>query len=468
MGAESSDDSMPFIITGSTGISVKEQRKLIRSHVMRGKNRKALPSKPPSWINYLGVEDGPITENNPFPIPNRVGGDLSLANLSAEISPAVFRGIMRLKEAMTPPWVSLSPIQTDGSWLGPIRDDPVCFHFTIFVAQAYHDFRQGQKENSKFAMIHFVKALEILQQRLCSSQSETPTSNSTILTVIGLTMVSIALGDFATAMIHFEGLRKMVTLRGGILAFSQNRLLQIKILRVDLGISLSTGHQPLFFTHHISWDPYITSHERKLVPFDTKRLHVLGAGFDLEHFIEGLDTRLRSIWNDLAEFARSVDIAAKCKLGIDSELYQEVMISVHYRLLNLHFEINSMNEIIRLALLSFASIVFLQWDGVKFRYEYLNQRFKATLGYVIHGAEPIPQQLTLWLYTIGAISTFDRDEQTWFKPVLIRILGDLGCKTWDEVEPLLKSIIWVDVLLGSLMERMMKDNLGDFPQICQS
>ncbi|XDG10206.1 hypothetical protein ABKA04_009821 [Annulohypoxylon sp. FPYF3050] len=453
MGAESSDDSMPFIITGLTEISVKEQRKLIRSHVMRGKNRKALPSKPPSWINYLGVEDGIVTEKNPFPIPNRVGGDLSLANLSAEISPAIFGGIMRLKEAMTPPWVSLSPIQTDGSWLGPIRDDPACFHFTIFVAQAYHDFRQGQKENSKFAMTHFVKALEILQQRLRSGQSETPTSNSTILIVIGLTMVSIALGDFATAMIHFEGLHKMVTLRGG---------------RVDLGISLSTGHQPLFFSHRISWDPYITSHERKQVPFDTKRLHVLGAGFDLEHFIEGLDTRLRSIWNDLTEFARSVDIAAKCKLGIDSELYQEVMISVHYRLLNLHFEINSMNEIIRLALLSFASVVFLQWDGVKFRYEYLNQRFKATLAYVIHGAEPIPQQLILWLYTIGAISTFDRDEQTWFKPVLIRILGDLGCKTWDQIEPLLKSIIWVDVLLGSLMERMMKDNLGDFPQICQS
>lgn len=117
------------------------------------------------------------------------------------------------------------------SWLKPILNDAACLHFTIFISKAYLDFLHGQNENSKTALAHFVNSLTILQQRLAGSNDELSTSDSTILVVVGLTMAATALGDLQTALQHLIGLRKIVTLRGGILALKGNRLLQTKICR---------------------------------------------------------------------------------------------------------------------------------------------------------------------------------------------------------------------------------------------
>jgi hypothetical protein len=137
---------------------------------------------------------------------------------------------LAVKQPMFPLEFCLVSKQAKPSSFEPIWNDAACLHFTIFVTKVYLDFTHGEKKINQTAQAHFVKALAILQHRLASSSDKVSTSDSTILVVIGLTMVASFL-DLETALKHLRGLHKMIMLRGGISAFNGNRKLQIKICR---------------------------------------------------------------------------------------------------------------------------------------------------------------------------------------------------------------------------------------------
>jgi len=145
---------------------------------------------------------------------------------------------LKVKQAMFPPDCNLVSVQTELSWFKPVWNDAACLHFTIFISTVYVDYVHGQREVSKTARAHYVKALAILQQRLAGSDDELSTSDSTILVVIGLTQAATSLGDLETALKHLTGLQKMVILRGGLSALERNRQLQTKIYR-QVGLCLA-------------------------------------------------------------------------------------------------------------------------------------------------------------------------------------------------------------------------------------
>ncbi|KAF2498479.1 hypothetical protein BU16DRAFT_536502 [Lophium mytilinum] len=440
---------MSFIVTTPAKQSVEEKRKLIRSHVMRGKNRKMLPTRPRSWIDGDKANDRELLKEGTYvSVPANVGGLFSFTAFSAEISPDMLEAIWELKRSMFPIELALESHRSGTSWLEPICGDAACLHFTVFIAKEYLRFDLGQKENSKMALYHLVKALAILQQRLGSGDDELSTSDSTILVIVGLTLAATGLGDLETAVNHLNGLYKMVLLRGGISALQWNRSLQAKIFRQVSPIeisSLSTGHQPLFFSDGVSWDSYIASQGCRPAPVgQDSDLDLPIRASDLGYFLDGLDTRLHSIWDDISEFVRAANIATQCNRGIDSELYQEVMVSIHYRLVNLRFNTGTINEVTRLALLSFSSTLFLQWRGVKIRFERLAQDLKRALSMLGRSSEAIPAQLIVWLYITGSICVFNEHEQAYFQPVLVEALQSM--RSWHEIRSSLKSVLWVDVL----------------------
>ncbi|OCK77896.1 hypothetical protein K432DRAFT_357774 [Lepidopterella palustris CBS 459.81] len=432
---------------------------------MRGKNRKKRPLRPPSWINGDQVNDRvSIEKKQTLSIPAKVGGEFSFTAFSAEIGPDMLETIWRLKQTMSPLEFSLGSDQTKPLWFEPIWNDAACLHFTVFISKVYLDFVHGQKEISKTALARFVKALAILQKRLASSDDELSISDSTILAVVGLTMAATALGDFETALKHLNGLHKMVILRGGMSAFKGNRQLQTKIFRADLGVALGTGCKTLFFSDGVLWDSYFAPRRRIPIsgaqdsdPDPDPQMFAPNLGC----FLDSLDMRLRLVWDDLSEFVRAANIVTQCKLSIDSELYQELMVSIHYRLVNLRFDSGNVNETIRLALLAFASTFFLQWRGIKTRYEYLARHLKSTLSLLRLKTRAMPAQLTLWLYIIGAVSVFDEHEQVWFQHALTEVLRAMRLKSWNKVRLSLKSVLWVNVLQDPLAKQIVENKLPE-------
>ncbi|KAI0844415.1 hypothetical protein F5Y00DRAFT_274033 [Daldinia vernicosa] len=436
-----------FIINTPAEQSIEENRKTIRSHVMRGKNRKKLPPRPPSWINGKQLQDLNRIRNAPT---------VPLTTISGEISPAVFETIWKLKDAMQPVELNLVSDRTRDSWLEPICSDAACLHFTIFVATVYQDSIRGQRETNVTALAHFVKALGLLQERLASCEYKLSTSDPTILVVVGFTMVSTAMDDLGAASRHIKGLHRMVTLRGGISAFFEDKQLQTKILRADLSVALATGHRPLFFSKDIPWDSYISSRRKTLISRGST-LDVATPLLEIRHLLGDLDTRLRSVWDDVSEVVRAANVAMQCGLAMDGELYQETMVSIHYRLVNLCFDTDNADEVIRLALLALYSSIFLQWRGTKTRYKYLTQRLKQVL---FQSTETIPVHLLIWVYIIYAVSSFDRGDQVWLHSSLAQVLQRTNLRSWSGIRAMLKSIVWLDAVHDSLakclIERIME------------
>ncbi|KAI0468733.1 hypothetical protein F4859DRAFT_201077 [Xylaria cf. heliscus] len=438
-------DTLPFIVTTPEDRPGDGKRKSVRSHVMRGKNQKRRPSRPPSCISsHPGhVNASPLERKNPslqaevyeishgIELPNRL--DRCTLNI-----------MQQLRLAISPPDLGLARDQSELSWLRPIISDPACLHFTMFVAKMLKDSiatRGEQTTISQASLVSYGKALNLLQRRFTGSTGDLPTSDSTILVVTGLVTCSLALYDFKTALNHIKGLHQMVVLRGGLSTLNGNKQLQFKICRADMSVSLSTGCDVFFFSEmEISWKYCIASSSNKDLSKSTK------TPIPLKHHIGGIAERLCVIWDDMSEVVRSINIAAQCRRSIDFELYQETMISIQYRLIKLKFDFKTFDELIRLTMLGFCSGIFLQWRNVKFRFEDLAQQLMTVLHHVdldreLHTGS---HRILLWSISVSAILVLNEQEAASLQPAFKKIARRMGIASWGEIRTILKSFLWIN------------------------
>lgn len=182
---------------------------------------------------------------------------------------------------------------------------------------------------------------------------------------------------------------------------------------------------------------------------------------DLEAFVESLDTRLCIVWKDLAQYVEAVNIAEECGSRIDSELYQEVMVSVHYRLVKLCFDGDYRNETIRLSLLAFASTLFLQWPKARFHYQYLGRHLYEALAQLKSEVIVFPVNIAVWLHFVGAISVFDTREEASLRVDVGNLLRDTKISSWATVRPILRSVMWAGALHDSEAETIVRVALSE-------
>ncbi|KAI8713901.1 hypothetical protein NCS52_01236000 [Fusarium sp. LHS14.1] len=451
-----SADELPFIITTPNMPSVEASRKTIRSYAVRGRNRKKRPIRPPSWINGSKNETCSSNLGQAFFIMPKVGGEFSFTAVPEDIGPEVLEIVWKLRNIT--PSLAFGPAssQEEALWLQPVLNDIICFHFTMFISQMYLDHLEGHTNNTQKALAHHTKALSALQRRLSTGDLDISTSDSTILTVVGLSTAGLAFGDVDIAQKHMRGLHKMVTLRGGIPAFSHDRRLQTKLCRVDLGVSLSTGSEPLFFSEELPWSSYFRPQaSKKTQPADE-------TPSNLVNFLGSLDTRLRVVWDDLRTLSQSANMASRCGLDMDTALCQEIMISTNYRLIRLRFDPGTMDETIRLALLAFASSVFLQGGGVWIRHEHLYRQLRKSFVVTKGRKDDLPPQVILWLYVFCVAFDGQGPSHYWLRSGLAELLRAQQLKSWSEVRLWLKSVIWADKLHDAIartfVEEMLKHN----------
>jgi hypothetical protein len=113
----------------------------------------------------------------------------------------------------------------------PLTFDPAYLHAVISGAQAYLDVISGR---SRFrSSVHLLKTLQLLRKRLSiwDGNEQTSLSIPTILTILTLAHVAHFTGDHVAADKHLEGLRKIITLRGGVAALQNIPKLLTELLR---------------------------------------------------------------------------------------------------------------------------------------------------------------------------------------------------------------------------------------------
>lgn len=270
-----------FVTATPRGQPAAEDRKLIRSHVMRGKNttkRRPLgrldvgasaatlarlnpekhiggkTSPEESHESQNGHEmpcaDGFTWCGEPSLIP-RAASVFAFIAFSEEIDVKA-RGMLCTCESLRPGSDSYTPINmlfnadfthlkgtmypiaryafsdaSDAYWFHWTQVDLAYLHSILFTTSFFYDTLTGQKsDNTKY---HSYRTIRELNKQLADSRAAL--SDTTTTVVMAMALIAACFGDLDSAHIHMTGLKRIIDLRGGMASFKSRPLLQAKLYR---------------------------------------------------------------------------------------------------------------------------------------------------------------------------------------------------------------------------------------------
>lgn len=173
-----------------------------------------------------------------------------------------------------------------------------------------------------------------------------------------------------------------------------------------------------------------------------------------------IDSRLRNVWADAREFCALVNLASITGRKIRPRLFQEIMVTLQYRLL--HYEVGStglhvsISHAIQIGILVFTTTIFLHVAGIPTRYYWLTSQIRKMLKAWEIPTDTQGRKLRLWLLCISSISGLYDGTGEWLSPATSHALAELDLKEWRDVKVILKEYLWIDVLHDPLAENVMK------------
>lgn len=204
----------------------------------------------------------------------------------------------------------------------------------------------------------------------------------------------------------------------------------------------------MFFADGISWDPFfvsITSSGQVSNPMAVN----LRSLFVTHNYL--LDPRLNSVWTDAQEFCAIMNLARVTGRRMRAGLFQELMISLQYRLVYLDpvrqgMARENLHEAVRLSTLAFTTSVFLRIAGIDTRYPCLASQLKTTLSTLKPAADEQHSELRLWLLVIAAISLFRTRNKVWLKETITETLRQREMLSWQNMKAIMKKHLWIDMI----------------------
>ncbi|KAK1523782.1 uncharacterized protein CCOS01_08869 [Colletotrichum costaricense] len=466
--ATAASKGFAFVITDTSGKPTTDDRKLIRSHVMRGKNTR--PSRggqkrSTKWVNQTSPQPPQEPEEPPAPRsltalvkePRkqklykiawyehvfRTPNDLYMFQFADDIDAAsrgmLFEFYAVVKETMYPIEWCLQYDESKTPWFYWLLTDAAFLHSILFTVGLMNDTVKGDSP-SKHTNFHIWKTLQLLNQNI--ADQDMALADSTIATIVSMCMVAEIFGQRDNAAAHIQGMRQIVKLRGGIESFSHNLQLQVKICRVDIGWSLCTGEKPLYFRDTFSWEPAFSPILGK-VPVGSE---VCPGSSSIRLLLDAADSRLGNIFQDLHDFSRLATALYHTNRKIDPNLFQEFMTCVQYRLLYSETTAhNALAELGRLGMISYITTLFLQVQGAKFQFTSLTTKLRSACKNLEISASTCAatKLLLAWSLVIGAISVFEEQDDRWLLPKLANLRDSLG-PTWPEAKAKLEDVIWTE------------------------
>lgn len=324
----------------------------------------------------------------------------------------------------------------DTAWFVYLNQDPVHHYVYPYIAEL---FLVGQSNEA----VHMLSKLLPLVQASIEDSSKGAT-DSTISAVLALATAADISGDITSLKKHVKGLSSLVEMRGGIPKLLHTEL-QVKCSRVDIQLSLYTGSKPVFFADNIFWEPFFADSSKNktasLVPgISSSTTAVPGV----------LEPRLKDIWADAREFCALVNLASLTGRKIQPHLFQEIMVSLQYRLLHFETEVTTCQPVltraIQIGTLAFTTTIFLHVAGIPTRYYWLTAQMRKVLKDYDEPSNVQDWKTKLWLLVTAAITGFGGCFGTLLNLALSRSMTELKLFEWQDIKSVLKEYLWVDVL----------------------
>jgi hypothetical protein len=335
----------------------------------------------------------------------------------------------------------------------------VASYCAISLMAACNETILGGKGSSK-AVFHSSQTFAQVNKRLGTDQA---LSDSTLAIIVMLIMQEQMRKEEHEAEIHYEGLKKMVELRGGLSQIESNRPLVVKICksvyislilssyipnfnvnpRTDITYSLQFGKPLYFFRDRMD-------EVRDMLKAKDLALDLQLAASKIRH--RDLDPYLYGILLDITSFTYLVhNLPDGRRLDMDS--FSEIVNSVVARLLRFGEKSNQKllsktEAVYQVGLTIFMMTIFLQYDARRIqRYDLVAQHFKTLLELGLSEVDP---ELVLWFVFMGGIWTSDDTDRTWLFSRAHAITNQLGISTWSEVLDFVKLFPWISAIHDQL------------------
>ncbi|KAI0869327.1 hypothetical protein GGS24DRAFT_479079 [Hypoxylon argillaceum] len=501
MASHNKRPELQFMVKTSMNDFHPSDRKLIRSHVMKGKNQGrmrplgsrryrelvnargsiAAPSSSIDESNHTGLSRS--KSNNSLlpsedqtsiqasePIPPLIGSPVSPMYLADSVNPAMVKVVLQLSSIAKQLLFSIEKCmffdRRAENWIAPLAVDPVFLHAKVFTSLYYYDvvLPQRPSHDNKYILYHYHKTVSLLRWRLLYDDDEIRLSNNTVSVILSLASHAFRTGELELALYHMQGIRRIINLRGGLSTFKGNEKLAAEILRCDLGMVVHNGVNSVLLRDTMLWDTYrrypklgVFLDEKSLNRSSQSRiiLNSLAATQNIK-----LDSQLASAWSSMSDFCCVINLAAETQQRINVETFLHSMASIMYNLLDMHFEASSWDETIRLGLLSFSCSVFLPWSHLATPLPHLHSILRNHFTSPTANVPPLPPKLLVWLLMASAVTVAGESDSDWIYGLMRDVISSCEIECWNQMKDMLTSLMWIEIVHDKLGKRVFQMSAG--------
>ncbi|KAG5665381.1 hypothetical protein KAF25_009506 [Fusarium avenaceum] len=421
----------------------KNSKKLMRQHVMKGKNAGKTfhrPSRTSQVIHYRPMERiaRPIGSNFcsfPFPVP-----------LTKTASKSIDDFFKLTINVIYPPSQLGFDIERDMSkWLEIMFQGKSGYEVSLVLIQALNETYLGGGYNCPNSLFCLSQTLELLKKRLGSKEA---LSDQTLSIIMSLINQEQLVDHYSAAEAHMAGMKRIVDLRGG-LENMENLAMVAKICRTDILFTMQQSGCPTFYRDHM---PQL----RNLL---TSRGFILQRTSKAYSIRQGrLDSVLGEALLDTMGICRLVNEHLE-KKPLDIIEFQEALISICYRLLyfrtlNESRTRHDIQSAYHIGLMIF--MVSIHWHNYQSRLSkpgHIAGRVKEVEGML----DEHEDEFALWLLVLGGISISVKDDRAWMLSGLRDKASVLGVTTWDEARRYLVKFPWINVIHDEPSQKLWEE-----------
>ncbi|KAM7189130.1 hypothetical protein V8F33_010251 [Rhypophila sp. PSN 637] len=478
-----------------------KDKRLIRRHVMHGRNLRIGVRPVPSLNGHLAPSDGhiskPISEHKRQSASRQTNsGSTSDETPSLAVRSCVspfrfYHNLDACSQGLTFDFYTGSSTAIcnlgmdvdfdlgERLWHQWVVQDATYTHPLLFCISASYCVLL-RAPLGKTALYHLDNTIRSLNQRLADPLLSM--HDSTTCMVATLVLAFSSLGEHTTARIHMKGLAQIMRLRGGLARFKHCAHLLTKVARYDLAAAIHSGEEPVFLQDQLAYqdgslEQYSHGHNISMtselyigpsatlgnnIPADTVISH-LGPQIGVELQVVSLLRRVQSLTHQL-----NTDPSGTLK-QLSTIESQNLVHLLQYQLLALRnsFAANDVTQghkafcLTLLAFLVSASEVSSQTGReASAENSYLKDSLRASCNAIVLpqlSGQHIPRDILLWILLVGAVTVFKidtaaiswsgapSDDLTWLRARWnAEIQG--SAMTWEQVRGQMKGIVWIDAI----------------------
>ncbi|RTE76483.1 hypothetical protein BHE90_009066 [Fusarium euwallaceae] len=461
-----SETGLQFIDNSSID---RGSRRLIRSHVMRGKNvgKKRVPRRQEQDASISGnsttivpqiqsnIASTPISYSKSsmqelntgelfsprvlFNIGDELGRITSPYHVSYQDRKDISRFLLRFSEMVYPPQFSLGSRTSKAMFIESLFLDEAYFHSFLAMSAACFNCITNGDGITRAEMHHHCNALRLLNAKLGGRDA---LSELAIASVISMCLHAYLRQDVNRMNVHLKGLIKMIELRGGISSLAAYPALMDKVRRVDVDVAMQIGIPlQLEFTRIFS--------EPTIPPLFLSTFDLPGP---FKRSLQETNAQLYFVARDIARLAQFMSATAATP-DLRPGFLQETVMSLFYRLLGIdtvagQYIVDPMAKGTHIVLASFMTLALLRFDQQRRKqYCFVSRQCASRLNCSSFVEAMVDHvEAHFWMLMASGSTILEDDDHGWLIPQLKETVSKLGISVWSQAITILKRYPWISGL----------------------